>query len=67
MLEYISCIIAEKERATMLSLESQLRTLFIIIFAPLMGVVADLYSLWIMFVFAFLSMFVLYLFTVIER
>lgn len=56
MVDYIADIIEEKERATMLSIESQFRTLFIIITAPVIGYVADLWGLRIMFLTAALTM-----------
>ncbi len=56
MLDYIASIIREKERATMLSIESQFRTLFIVIIAPIIGYIADIWGLKIMFFIAFFSM-----------
>jgi MFS-type transporter involved in bile tolerance (Atg22 family) len=59
MLDYIGGIIEEKERATMLSIESQFRTIFIIIVAPIMGYIADIWGIKVMFFVAALSMFVI--------
>ncbi|MFO7814726.1 MAG: MFS transporter [Halanaerobiales bacterium] len=59
MLDYIGGIIKEKERATMLSIESQFRTIFIIVVAPVMGYIADLWGLKVIFFTASLSMFVI--------
>lgn len=56
MLDYIANIIEEKERATMLSIESQFRTIFIVIAAPIIGYIADLWGLRVMFFSAALTM-----------
>jgi len=61
MLDYLSSVIEKEERATMLSIESQLRTVIIIILAPLLGLVADKWGLWIMFEIAFVTMAIIYL------
>jgi len=59
MLDYIANIIAEKERATMLSIESQFRTVFIVVSAPIIGFIADRWGLNIMFLTAALVMLLL--------
>lgn len=59
MLDYIANIIKEEERATMLSFESQFRTIFVIIAAPIMGFVSDQWGLKLMFLLAALIMFFL--------
>ncbi|RCW40544.1 MULTISPECIES: MFS transporter [unclassified Halanaerobium] len=56
MLDYIANIIKEKERATMLSIESQFRTIFIVFTAPMIGYIADLWGLRIMFFSASLTL-----------
>jgi len=56
MLDYIADIMEEKERATMLSIESQFRTIFIIFTAPAVGFIADLWGLKAMFFIVFLTM-----------
>lgn len=56
MLDYIANIIEEKERATMLSIESQFRTIFIIFTAPAVGFIVDLWGLKSMFFIVFLIM-----------
>jgi len=56
MLDYIANIIEEKERATMLSFESQFRTVFVIIAAPVLGFISDQLGLKLMFIFASLTM-----------
>ena len=56
MLDYIADIMEEKERATMLSIESQFRTIFIIFTAPSVGFIADLWGLKAMFFIVFLTM-----------
>ena len=61
MLDYLSTVIDKDERATMLSVESQLRTIIIIILAPILGAVADYWGLWAMFGIAFVSMVGFYL------
>ncbi len=59
MLDYIANIIEEKERATMLSIESQFRTIFIVIAAPIIGYTADLWGLRAMFFSVSLTMIIL--------
>jgi MFS-type transporter involved in bile tolerance (Atg22 family) len=59
MLDYIANIIEEKERATMLSIESQFRTIFIVAAAPIIGYIADLWGLRAMFFSASLTMIIL--------
>jgi MFS-type transporter involved in bile tolerance (Atg22 family) len=59
MLDYIANIIQEKERATMLSIESQFRTLFIVIVAPIIGYIADIWGVKLMFYIIGLSMSIL--------
>jgi len=59
MLDYIADIIEEKERATMLSIESQFRTVFIVAAAPIVGYIADLWGLRVMFFSASLTMIIL--------
>jgi MFS family permease len=59
MLDYIANIIEEKERATMLSIESQFRTIFIVFAAPIIGYTADLWGLRVMFFSASLTMIIL--------
>jgi len=61
MLDYLSDVINKDERATMLSIESQLRTVIIIVLAPILGAIADYWGLWIMFEIAFISMAAFYL------
>lgn len=53
----IGDIMKKKERVTTLSIESQLRALFVAVFAPLFGLVADKFSISVLFVIigAFLS------------
>ncbi len=41
----IGDIMEKKERATVLSVESQFRALFLVLFAPLFGFIADKYSI----------------------
>jgi len=59
MLDYIANIIEERERATMLSFESQFRTIFVIIAAPILGFISDQLGLKVMFIFASLTMLLL--------
>jgi hypothetical protein len=59
MLDYIANIIEEKERATMLSIESQFRTIFIVAAAPIIGYTADLLGLRAMFFSVSLTMIIL--------
>ncbi|MBS3811294.1 MAG: hypothetical protein KGY44_05460 [Halanaerobiales bacterium] len=61
MLDYLSSVIKSDNRATMLSIEAQLRTIIIIILAPILGAAADLWGLWIMFEIAFITMIILYI------
>jgi MFS family permease len=61
MLDYLSRVIKEEERATVLSIENQLRTIIIMILAPLLGLIADYFGLWIMFETAFVTLSLLYL------
>ncbi|MFW6268944.1 MAG: hypothetical protein ACOC4G_02575 [Bacillota bacterium] len=59
----LSCLVDEIEevqRATMLSIESQLKSLTVVILAPLLGLVADLFSIRLMFIFISLFLIVLY-------
>lgn len=56
MLDYLKEVIEQEERGAMLSIETQLRTVIIIILAPLLGLVADKWGLWIMFEIAFVTM-----------
>lgn len=66
MLDYIEEIMNKDERATMLSVESQLRTVIIIVLAPVLGIIADSMGLWIMFETAFISLIIFYLLTRIK-
>ncbi len=60
MLDYLGDIMEKDERVTMLSLESQLTTIIIIIVSPLLGAIADLWGLGAMFFTAAISMSILY-------
>jgi len=51
----------KNERATMLSIESQLRALLMIVFAPLCGFIADSFSIGTLFVVLSLLYFVFYI------
>jgi len=53
--------IKEVQRATMLSIESQLKSLTVVVLAPLLGLMADLVSIRFMFVLISLVLIVLYL------
>jgi MFS family permease len=59
MLDYIANIIEEKERATMLSIESQFRTIFIVFAAPVIGYTADLWGLRAMFLLVSVTIIIL--------
>lgn len=61
MLDYLSGIMDKKERATILSIESQLKTIVVIVLAPVFGYIADSWSLGLMYIFAFVLMLILYL------
>ena len=53
--------IEEVQRATMLSIESQIKSLALIVLAPLLGILADVFSIRLMFVIISGLLFILYL------
>lgn len=60
----LSCLVDEIEdmqRATMLSVESQLKSLTIVILAPVLGLIADSFSIRLMFVVLSIFLIILYL------
>jgi len=59
--EIASRYMKKNERATMLSIESQLRALLMIVFAPLCGFIADSFSIGTLFVVLSLLYFVFYI------
>jgi len=61
LLSYLTDFIEDEQRATMLSIESQLKSLAIIILAPALGLIADLYSIRFMFIAVSGLLFILYL------
>ncbi len=64
----LSCLVNEIEdiqRATMLSIESQLKSLAIVVLAPVLGLLADLFSIRMMFVL--ISLFLIGLYLVVLR
>jgi hypothetical protein len=48
-----------KQRTTILSVESQLRTIFVIVFAPLFGFIAEAFSIDFLFYILSIAMIVL--------
>jgi len=49
MVDFLGDCMEKEQRATILSVEAQLRSLFIVIFAPIFGWIADNYSIDILF------------------
>ena len=47
--DYLSEIIPPADRATLLSVEHQLKAIFMLLFAPLFGFIADLFDIGILF------------------
>ena len=57
--DYLGDIMSKDQRATILSVEALLRSFLVIIFAPLFGYVAEVYSIEVLFLW--LGIFILFL------
>ncbi|MCD4814304.1 MFS transporter [bacterium] len=53
LVAYLGALIQSEQRATIMSVETQLQTLFTIVMAPLLGLAVDLFGIQAVFVFAF--------------
>jgi len=61
LLDYLTEHIDPKQRATMLSIESQLKSLTVIVIAPVLGLAADIFSITHMFAILSALLSILYL------
>jgi len=61
LLSYLVDRIEEDQRATMLSIESQLKSLAVIVLAPVLGRIADIFSIRVMFMSVSALLFIIYL------
>lgn len=63
MIEKIGDLVDKDKRASVLSIESQFTSLLIAIFAPILGFIADVYSIELMLTLVGISMSIIYLFS----
>lgn len=61
MIEKIGDTVSENKRASVLSIDSQFTSLLIAIFAPILGLIADVYSISVMFSLVGCTMIIIYL------